>query len=65
MQNVIYSYNDISLINKLFMIITMMGHQTLITHRKIDCSNEFITSKEKCNLCLAMWSLQLWIPFGY
>ena len=32
----------------------MMGHQTLITHCKIDCSNVFITSKEKCNLCLAM-----------
>ena len=43
----------------------MMGHQPLITHCEIDCDNVFITSKEKCNLCLAMWSLRLWIAFGY
>ena len=65
MQNVIYSYNDISLINKLFMIITMMGHQTLITRCKIDCGYIFNTLKEKCDLCLAMWSLWMWITFGY
>ena len=43
----------------------MMGHQTLITHCKIGCGYILITSKEKCNLCLATWSLRMWIAFGY
>ena len=41
-----------------------MGHQALITRCKIDCGYTFNTSKEKCDLCLAMWSLWMWITFG-